>query len=92
MKDDQDNSCEKVILKGTLRAQNLGLASFSGKIIAILNLGIKKYTFSGSRIERLAVNAKGGSSGGGLRNFKDDPSIDRSVRTISFAKNIEYRF
>ena len=92
MKDDQDNSCEKVLLKGTLRTQNLGLDGLSGRIIAILNLAIKKYTFSGSRVDRLAVNAKGGTSGAGLRNFKDDPSIDRSIRTISYAKNMEYRF
>ena len=70
----------------------MGLDGLSGRVVAILNLAIKKYTFSGSRVDRLAVNAKGGSSGTGLRNFKDDPSIDRSIKTISFAKNIEYRF
>ena len=51
MFDDQDKSCEKVLLKGTLKAEEI-----SAKIVASLNLGIKKYTFSGSRVDRVAVN------------------------------------
>lgn len=51
MVDDQDKSCEKVLLKGTLKAEEI-----SAKIVASVNLGIKKYTFSGSRIDRVAVN------------------------------------
>ena len=73
MKDDQDRSAEKVILKGTIKTivlkkenteengdmnenVNIGLSS---KIIANLSLGIKKYTLSGSRIDKVLVNEKG---------------------------------
>ena len=80
MIDDQDKSCEKVLLKGTLKAEEI-----SAKIIASLNLGIKKYTFSGSRIDRVAVNQNSGSS---LRNFKDDPNIHRSIRSMAYARNV----
>lgn len=72
MKDDQDRSAEKVILKGTIKTivlkkenteengdmnenVNIGLSS---KIIANLSLGIKKYTLSGSRIDKVLVNEK----------------------------------
>ena len=64
----------------------------SGQIVANLNLGIRKYTFSGSRIDRVAINQKGGAGSTGLRNFKDDTDIHRSIKTISFARNVEYRF
>jgi len=90
MQDDQDNSCERVVLKGTIKAINC--PSLSGQIIANLNLGIKKYTFSGARIDRVAINQKGGSGSTGLRNFKDDTDIHRTIKTLSLAKNIEYRF
>ena len=73
MKDDQDRSAEKVVLKGTIKTivlkkenteencdmnenVNIGLSS---KIIANLSLGIKKYTLSGSRIDKVLVNEKG---------------------------------
>ena len=61
-------------------------------MVANLNLGIRKYTFSGARVDRVAINQKGGAGSSGLRNFKDDPDIHRTVKTISLAKNIEYRF
>ena len=73
MKDDQDRSAERVVLKGTIKTIvlkkenteengdmndniNIGLSS---KIIANLSLGIKKYTLSGSRIDKVLVNEKG---------------------------------
>ena len=67
---------------------NSGLSS---KIIAKINLGIKKYTLSGSRIEKVLVNERG-ESGIKLDNFKHDESVNTSIRTVTFANNIEYRF
>ena len=51
MSDDQDKSCEKVVLKGNIKAEEI-----SAKIVANVNLSINKYTFSGSRVDRVAVN------------------------------------
>ena len=88
MTNDQDNSSEKVLLKGNLKVKsNQGEieGKMTGSIVAILNLSILKFTFSGSRIERVAINLKGNTSSS---NFKDDISIHRSVKTISHAKNL----
>ena len=90
MQDDQDNSCERVVLKGTIKAINT--PNLSGSIIANLNLAIRKYTFSGARVDRVAINQKGAAGSTGLRNFKDDSDIHRTIKTLSLAKNIEYRF
>ena len=62
---------------------NSGLSS---KIIADVSFSIKKYTFSGARIERVAVNL--GAEGSSVRNFKDDASISRSIATMSVAQSI----
>jgi len=104
MKHDEDKSCERVVLRGTLKALQMvteapGTKSSTGsinsglssKIVADVTLAIKKYTFSGSRIERVAIN-QGASSGSSIRNFKDDDSVNRSTRTVSFAKSVQYRF
>ena len=56
-----------------------------GQIIAILNLKIKDYTFSGSKIEKISCNLSGGSIS------KDDSTVFKGLRAVSYAKNIEYR-
>ncbi len=66
---------------------NSGLSS---KIIADLSLGIKKYTLSGSRIDKVLVNEKG-EQGLDINNFKHDDGVNISIKTVSFA-NIQYRF
>ena len=66
---------------------NIGLSS---KIIANLSLGIKKYTLSGSRIDKVLVNEKG-ETGLDINNFKHDDGVNTSIKTISLA-NIQYRF
>lgn len=97
MKDDQDKSAEKVVLKGIIKTMmhkkteenadinekiNIGLSS---KIIANLSLGIKKYTLSGSRVDKVLVNEKG-EQGLDIRNFKHDDGVNTSIKTICFAK------
>ena len=88
MADDQDNCCEKAILKGTLRSSQSNEDGLSSKIIAVLNLTIKKFTFSGARIDRAAANVKGGNHS----NFKDDSSINKTISTRAYAKDVEFRF
>jgi len=73
MTGDQDGRCERTVLKGSLKAQSPLEGGLSSRVIAVVNLVIKKFTFSGSRIERVALNSTGGSHG----NFRDDPSIHR---------------
>ena len=51
---------------------NIGLSS---KIIANLSLGIKKYTLSGSRIDKVLVNEKG-ETGLDINNFKHDDGVN----------------
>ena len=60
----------------------------SSKIIAVVNLTIKKFTFSGARIERAAANIKGGNHS----NFKDDTTINKTIFTRAYAKDVEFRF
>ena len=98
MKDDQDRSAEKVVLKGIIKTivlkkehieentdinenVNIGLSS---KIIASMSLGIKKYTLSGSRIDKVLVNERG-EKGLDINNFKHDDGVNTSIKTVSFA-------
>lgn len=88
MADDQDNCCEKAVLKGTLRSSMTNEDSLSSRVIAVLNLTIKKFTFSGARIDRAAANLNGGNH----NNFKDDTNINKIISTRAYAKDVEYRF
>ena len=101
MKNDEDKSCEKAVLRGCLKVSPIlsnnqssderpGVnAGLSAQIIADVTLSIKKYTFSGARVDRVAINQDSGTS---IRNFKDDDGINRQVRTMSLAKSVQYRF
>jgi hypothetical protein len=55
-------------------------------IVAIVNLKIKDYTFSGNKIEKISCNLTGGSTS------KDDTTVFKGVKTHSYAKNMEFRF
>ena len=104
MENDEDRRCERALLRGSLTAssipnstaigqdkqsQNTLNTGLSTKIIADVTLSIKKYTFSGARIDRVAINQGAGpSSSNSIRNFKDDDSITRQIRTMSVAQSV----
>lgn len=92
MENDQDTSAERATLKGTLKLNPSQMEieggeklSLSSHVIAVVNLKILKYTFSGARIERVAVNQKGTTS---ISNFKDDVSVQRTIKRLSYAKDV----
>ncbi len=53
MKDDQDKSCEKMVLQGTLQSES---PVFSSNFVAVVNAAISKFSFSGARLDKLEVN------------------------------------
>lgn len=58
---------------------------FGSQIIAIVNLKIKEYTYSGSIVDKVTC-ILGGKSGS-----KDDSSVYKGLKKYSYAKNIEFR-
>lgn len=71
-------------LTGNLRLEETLIGELSSYIVAIVNLKIKETTFSGSKIEKVVANLTGSA--------KDDSTIFKGVRSVSYAKNIEFRF
>lgn len=76
----------QIKLQGSIRLNDSSLNELPGNIVAIVNLRIKEYSFSGSVIEKVSCNLTGGSTS------KDDSSVFKGIKITSHAKNIEYRF
>ncbi|CDW71748.1 clathrin adaptor complexes medium subunit-like protein [Stylonychia lemnae] len=78
----QDNVTK---LSGNIRLNDSQINELPSNIIAIVNIKIKDYTFTGNQIEKIICNLQGNLS-------KDDQTVFRGYKCYAFAKNIEYRF
>ena len=56
-----------------------------GMIVAVLNCKIREFSFTGSKIEKVSCNLSGGPLS------KDDGTVFKGVKTMAYAKNVEYR-